>query len=260
MTLDQALLIGLITATTAGVVFALYRHRIHARWRRKDLLRDFISRWAAEIAVPTEADALRFAEDHLRFRLGLRLSVEKDAHFTLAFRLAPKGTQHQYEQFVEVRSDYIKNCHKLFQEIEKKCAERTGIKVSHWGEVKDWPEKVLLPNFVLTIYEQILGIKQGTFQLQDISYDIGAFSHSGQGFERKGLHLTTTYNAYDRLELAQAGDEVTLEHIKSIHRQMMEMDWHSQFNAEVERIREFQKKAEMLAHEVRDTLRKLEVL
>lgn len=259
MTLDQVLLSGLLSAAIAGVIIALFRHRMHARWRRKDLLREFITRWGGEVGVPTEVDAVRFEEEHLRFGIDLRLPAEKEAYFAPAFKLAPKSVRQQHEEFIEARLAYIKGCHKLYEQIEQLCVERAGLQVGHWREERDWPKRVLLPNFVLTIYEQALGLKHNTVRLEDISYSIGPFSHSGRGFERKGLHLATTYNAYHGLALAQADDEATLQHVRSIHRQMMETDYSKRFAAEVERVSELRKKAEILAREVRDSLRKLEV-
>lgn len=259
MTLDQALLTALVVATIAGVVITLFRHQTQARWRESDLLRDFIRGWAGEVAAPTEVDAIRFEEDHQRFGTDLRLPVEKDSHFASAYKLAPKRVRQHYEEFIEARSAYIKTCYELYEKIWHDCTEKTGFPIGHWREEKEWPKGVLLPNFVMSIYEQVLGNKRGTFRLEDISYNIGAFSHSGQGFERKGLHLNTTYDAYNGLDLAQADDEATLERIKLIHRQMMETDYCKKFSTEVDRIRDLGKKAKTIGDEVRSGLRKLEI-
>jgi len=259
LTLDQALLTALVVATIVGVVITLFRHRTQARWRERDLLRDFVRRWAGEIAVPTEVDAIRFEEERLRFGIDLRLPVEKDAHFASAYKLTPKRICHYYEEFIEARAAYIKTCYELYEKIEHDCTEKTGFPIGQWREEKGWPKRVLLPNFVMSIYEQVLGNKRGTFRLEDISYNIGSFSHSGQGFERKGWHLTTTYDAYNGLELAQADDEATLQRIKPIHRQLMEADHCKKFSTDVVRIRDLRKKAQTIGDEVRSGLRRLEI-
>lgn len=253
MTLDQWLLSGLVLATVIAVVISLLEYRTQARWRQRDLLKEFIGRWAGEVGIPLEVDALRFEERHLQ------LPIEEDPRFALAFKLAPKRLRCQYEEFIEDRSTYIKSCHKLYEQIEHECTERTGLPVGHWRDTKNWPEKVLVPDFVRTIYEQIIGTIQDAFQLEDISYNVGTFSHSGKGFLRKGFHLTVTYDGYNGLELAQADNEATLERIKSIHKQMMELDYCRKFVAEVDEIRGLQKKAETIARKVREYLRKLEV-
>lgn len=154
MTLDQALLSGLVVVTAVSVIIALLVHRTQAKWRQRDLLRELIGRWAEEVAVPTEVDAIGFDEKHLR------LPIEKDAAFTSAFKLAPKRIQGQYGEFIEASSAYIKTCHKLYEQIAQECTERMGFPLGRWGEEKDWPKRVLLPNFVLSIYEQVLGIKR----------------------------------------------------------------------------------------------------
>jgi len=259
LTLDQALLTALVVATISGVVITLFRHRTQAKWRQRDLLRDFIRRWVGEIAVPTEVDAIQFEEKHLRRGIDLRLPVEKDAPFASAYKLAPKRVRHCYEEFIETRSAYIKSCYRLYEKIGHDCIEKTGFPIGQWGDERAWPERVLLPNFVTSIYEQVLGNKQGTFRLEDISYSIGAFSHSGQGFERKGLHLTTTYDAYYGLDLAQADDGTMLERIKPIHRQMMETDYCKKFSTDADWIRDLRKKAETIGDELRGGLRKLEI-
>jgi hypothetical protein len=209
--------------------------------------------------VPTEVDAIRFQEDHVQSGIDLRLLVEKDAYFASAYKLTPRRIRHRYEEFIEARSAYIKTCYELYKKIGLDCTEKTGLPIGHWGEQRQWPRRVLLPNFVMSVYEQVLGNKQGTFRLEDISYNIGLFSHSGQGFERKGLRLTATYDAYNGLELAQADDEGTLERIKPIHRQMMETDYCKKFSTEVFRIRDLRKKAETIGDDVRSGLRKLEI-
>ena len=254
MTLDQSLLTGLVVATVAGVVIALLVHRTQVKWRQRDLLRDFIGTWAGQVGLPTEVDAVRFEED-------LPLQVEQDACFPLAFKLVSKGLQRQYNEFIRARSAYIASCHALYDKIKNECEDRTRLPVGSWSNTRNWPEKVLLPNFVLTIYEQTLGTKQNTFRLEDISYKIGAFSHSGQGFERKGLHLTTTYDAYSGLELAEAGDEAiaVLEDIQATHRQMMEVDYCRKFAADVEHVGYLREEANTLANRVREALRRLQV-
>lgn len=262
MTLDQSLLAGLFAATVAGVVIALLVHRTQVKWRRRDQLRDFIGTWAGQVALPTEVDAVRFEDK------GLRLAVEQDARFRLAFKLVSKGLQREYKEFIRARSTYIAACHELYDEIKHECRDRTGLSVATWGNTKNWPEKVLLPNFVLSIYEQVLGSKRNTFRLEDISYDIGLFSYSGQGFERKGRHLTTTYDAYSGLELAQTSDEgiaileeaiAMLEDIRATHRQMMEMDYCRKFTSQVEHIGYLRGQADTLAHNVREALHRLQV-
>lgn len=259
MTLDQALLTALVVATIAGVVITLSRHQVQAKWRQRDLLRDFIRRWAGEVAVPTEIDSVRFEEDRKRFGIDLRLPVEKDAHFASAYKLAPKKVRLHHGGFIKARSIYIKTCYELYEKIGHECIDRTGLPIGHWREERNWPNSVLLPNFVMSIYEQALGNKRGTFRLEDVSYNITPFSQSGQGYERKGLHLTTTYDAYNGLELAQANDKATLERINPIHRQMMELDYCEKFSADVDRIRDLGKKADTIGDEVRNGLRKLEI-
>jgi hypothetical protein len=255
VTLDQALLTGLVVATIVGLVITWLVHRTQAKWRQRDLLRDFFGAWAGQVVIPTERDALYIKDK------GLRLPVEREAHFPLAFKLAPRGLQHQYEEFIKARSAYITECHRLYDQIKHKCEDRTGLPVVSWGNSRDWPREVLLPNFVITIYEQALGTKQNTFRLEDISYNIGSFSQTGQGFERKGLHLKTTYDAYNGLELAEAGDEAkaVLERIQATHRQMMETDYRGKFAAEVERIGYLLKDASAIASKVSEALRRLQV-
>ena len=253
MTLDQALLTGLVAATVVGLAITWLVHRTQAKWRQRDLLRESIGAWAEQVAIPTEVQAVRFERNELR------LQVENDARFPLAFKLAPKGLQRQYEEFIKARSTYIKACHELYDRIEHECADRTGLPIGTWSNTKNWPERVLLPNFVLSIYEQVLGTKQNTFRLEDILYSIGSFSQSGQGYERKGLRLTTTYDAYNGLELAQAADEATLEGVRATHREMMEVDYCRKFAADVEHIGHLLEKANALANKVGEALRRLQV-
>jgi hypothetical protein len=268
VTLDQALLTGLVIATVAAVAATWLVHRTQAKWRQKDLLRDFIRTWVAEVVVPTEMDAVRFKEDHLSYGIPLRPQVERDSYFTPTWKLVSKRIRHQYERFIKARSAYIETCYELYQQIEHDCTERTRFPVGRWKEEKDWPKRVLLPNFVLSIYEQVLGNKRDTFRLENISYNIGLFSHSGQGFERKGLHLTTSYDAYNGFELAraysgleptQADDQAALERIKSIHRQMMEIEYGKKSVAQIGKVRELRTQADRLAHQVRDNLRKVQI-
>jgi hypothetical protein len=259
LTLDQVLLAALVVATIAGVVITLSRHQVQAKWRQRDLLRDFISRWAGEVAVPTEVDSVRFEGDRKRFGIDLRLPVEKEAHFTSAYKLAPKKLRVHHEDFVKARSIYIKTCYELYEKIGHECTDRTGLPIGCWREERDWPNSVLLPNFVVSIYEQVLGNRRDTFRLEDVSYNITPFSQSGPGYERKGLQLTTTYDAYNGLELAQADDEATLEHIKPVHTQMIGPDYYENFGEDVNRIRDLQEKADAIGNEVRNDLRKLEI-
>ena len=259
MTLDQVLLAALAVATIAGVVITLSRHQMQARWRQRDLLRDFIRQWAGEIAVPTESDAVRFEEDHKRFSTDLRLSVEKDTHFASAYKLAPKKVRAHHEDFIKARSIYIKMCHELYEKIGHECTDKTGLPIGNRREERNWPKSVLLHNFIMSIYELALGNKRDIFRLEDVSYKITPFSQSGKGYKRKGLHLTTTYDAYNGLELAQANDEGTLERIKPVHRQMMELDYCEKFSEDVKRIRDLRKKADTIGDEVRKGLRKLEI-
>jgi len=254
VTLDQALLTGLVVATVAGVVIALLVHRTQAKWRQRDLLRDFIGTWAGQVGLPTEVDALRFEED-------FPLQVEQDARFPLTFKLVSKGLQRQYKKFLRARSTYIAVCHALYDQIKGECEDRTGLPVVNWGNIRDWPKEVVLPNFVLSIYEQVLGTKQNTFRLEDISYDLRPFSRSAQGSMRKSLCLTTTYDAYNGLELADASDEAiaTLESIRATHRQMMEMDYCRKFTMQVEHIGYLRAEADTLACNVREALRRLQV-
>lgn len=259
MTLDQALLAALVVATIAGVAITLFRHQVQARWRQRDLLRDFIRRWASEVVVPTTVDAVRFEEDHQRFGIDLGLLVEKDAHFDSAYKIAPKKVRVHHEAFIKARSIYIKTCYELHERISQECTDRTRLPIGHWRDERNWPKSVLLPNFVMSIYEQVLGDKRGIFQVEDVSYKTAPFSQSGQGYERKGLNLTTTYDAYNGLELVQADDEATLERIKPVHRQMMEQDYYKKFGEDVNRIRDLRKKADAIGDEVRNGLRRLEI-
>ena len=253
MTLDQTLLTGLVVATVAGVIITLLVHRTQAKWRQRDLLGDFIVTWAEQVATPAERDAV-----YLEGK-GLRLPVEQDAYFSLALKIVPKGLRRQYGKFIRARSAYIVACHELYDQIKRDCADITGLPVGTWSNTKNWPDRVLLPNFMLSIYELVLGSKRSTFRLEDISYEIKPFTHSGQDLTRKGLCLTTTYDAYSGLELAQAGDDATLKSMQSAHRQMMEMDYGKKFTAEVEHIGHLRAEADSIACRVCEALRKLPV-
>lgn len=101
MTLDQALLTGLVTATVVGLAITWLVHRTQAKWRQRDLLRRFIGSWAEEVVVPSEVDAVRFDDE------GQGLKIEKDPRFPLAFKLVPKRLQRQYRKFIRARSTYI---------------------------------------------------------------------------------------------------------------------------------------------------------
>lgn len=146
----------------------------------------------------------------------------------------------------------------MYEQIKRECADRTNLPVSVWENTKDWPPIVLLPNFVLSIYEQVLGTIRNTFRLEDISYKIGSFSHSGRSFTREGLSLTTTYDAYSGLELAQAGDEATLERVQGIHRKMFEIDYCRKFADDVVHIGYLREEAETIANNIRETLYRFE--
>ena len=268
MTLDQTLLTGLVIAAVAGVAATWLVHRTQAKWRQKDLLRDFIGRWVSEVVVPTEIDAIRFEEEHLSYGTPLRPYAERDSYFIPTWKLISKRIRQQYERFIKARSAYIETCYELYQKIEHDSTDKTGFPVGRWKEEKEWPKRVLLPNFVLSIYEQVLGNKRDTFRLENISYNIGLFSHSGQGFERKGLHLTTSYDAYNGFELAraysgleptQADDQTALEHVKSIHRQMMEIEYGNRFVTQTGKVRELRTQADTLARQAGDNLRKLQI-
>lgn len=253
MTLDQALLTGLVAATVVGLAITWLVHRTQAKWRQRDLLKQFIGSWAEQVAVPTEVDAVRFEDE------SQGLEIEKDPRFPLAFKLVPKGLQHQYKKFIEARSTYITACHALYDKINNECEDRTGLPVGSWSNTRNWPQEVLLPNFILTIYEQALGAKQNTFRLEDISYNIGKFNQSGQGYQRKGLSLNTTYNAYSGLELAQADDEATLGRVQGIHRKMFEIDYCGKFADDVEHIGYLREEAETIAKNIREALYRLQV-
>jgi hypothetical protein len=252
MTLDQILLTGLVAATVASLVIAWLVHRTRAKWRQRDLLREFIGAWSGQVVIPTERDAL-FPKDE-----SLRLPVEQEAHFPLAFKLAPKGLQHEYEEFIKARSTYIITCQNLYNQIKRECADKTGIPVTDWGDARNWPENVLLPNFVLSIYEKVLGIEKNAFGSLGISYDIGQFSETGQGFERKGLRLTIMYGDFDGPELAQASDEATLKKVSVVHRQMMEADYCGKFTPDVEHVGSLREEASAIASKVSEALRRLQ--
>lgn len=254
MTLDQILLTLLVVATIAGAIVALYVHRAQARSRQRDLLRDFIKRLAAEIIVPTEVDAVRSNEEDLRLR------IEQDVHFSLAFKSIPTKVRRQYKEFIKAGSTYIKTCHKLYEEIRHESAERTGLPAGRRGETRDWPIKVLCPIFVFSVYERVMAAAQNTsFRSEDISYNIQPFRQSGRDYKREGLFLAATYGDYNGLELAQADDEATLIHLQSIHRQMMEISYGKKFITEVYQVHDLKRKAERLAQKVSEELRKLEV-
>jgi len=254
MTLDQILLTLLVVATIAGAIVALYVYRAQARSRHRDLLRDFIKRWAAEIIVPTEIDAVRSNEEDLRLR------IEQDVHFPLAFKSVPTKVRRQYKEFIKAGSTYIKTCHKLYEEIRHESAERTGLPAGRWGESGNWPIKVLCPIFVFSSYERVMAAAQNTsFRSEDISYNIQPFRQSGRGYTREGLFLAATYGDYNGRELAQADDEATLIHLQSIHRQMMDIDYCKKFVMEIREIGDLKTKAEIQAKKVREELYRLEV-
>jgi len=253
MTLDQSLLTGLVVATVAGAIIAWLVHRTQAKWRQTDLLRELISKWASQVNVPNEVSAIQYDEHDLR------LPIEKEAHFISAFKLSPKKVRRQWGEFIEARSTYIRACHRLYKQIGQECVERTGLPIGQRRDTKNWPARVLLTEFILPIYEQVFGTMQGTFRLEDISYDVRRFSHSGEGFARKGWELIVTYGNYSGLGLAQADDEAVLQRIKSTHREIMQTDYRRKFAAEVEHVRDLLSKAKALADRVRDDLCKLEV-
>lgn len=253
MTLDQALLIGLVSATVAGLVITWLVHRTRAKWRQRDLLREFIGKWAEQVTVPTEVEAVRleFSER--------RLPLEHDGRFPLAFKVASRKLQNKYEKFIKLRSTFITTCHDLFNHIKQECADKTGIPVTDWGDSRNWPESVLLPTFVLSIYEQVININRKAFSLEDASYNIASFSQTGQGFERKGLRLTVTYGDGGGPELAQAGDKETLENVRVVHRHMMEEDYCQKFAADVEHICYLRQEAVTMAGKVGEALLRLQV-
>jgi hypothetical protein len=117
---------------------------------------------------------------------------------------------------------------------------------------------VILPTFVLSIYEQVLNVKKNALRSEDASYNVSPFSQTGRGFERKGLRLAVTYGGYGGPELAQAGDEETLEKVKAAHKQMMEDDYCKKFAADVEHIGSLREEASTIASKVSEALRRLQ--
>ncbi|MBI4301087.1 MAG: hypothetical protein HY664_00590 [Chloroflexi bacterium] len=238
-----------------GFIIALLGHRRQAEWRQGDLLRGsgIIRRWSEGMVVFTEVEANR-PKEHWR------PAVEEDDHFASDFKLAPKKVQRQYKKFRKALVAYIEACNALYSQIEQECTEKTGLPLGKWGEGKSWPPQVLLPNFGIPIYEQVLGTRRRP-QLESASYRIRPFSIGSGARERKGFRLAIThYDASNgRPDLAVADDRITLEQIQSIHRQMMEMDYCEKFVVEVDQVRDLKRKAEELAQKVREDLRKLEL-
>lgn len=255
MTLDQSLLAGLVTVTLAGVVIALLVHRTRAKWRKLDLLSDFIETWVREVTVPTEVDAIRLG-GHFRPR------VENDERFALAFKLVPKSVRRQYEQFIRATSAYIESCCRLYEHVEQECVERTGLSAMRWNmEVREWPERILEPLFVQSIYEQVWNtVRAKAVMVEDISYNIKQWTTSGKGYRREGLYLFATIKEpYHDLELAQADDQTVLESAQNAHRDMMGKEWGEKFAEEVSRINDFAKNAENFTRDFRKNMIKLEV-
>ena len=125
---------------------------------------------------------------------------------------------------------------------------------------KDWPEDVLTPNFVLSIYKEVIAREQSCLTDTDMSYKIGSFSLSGKGYERNGFHLALTCDVLDfsSLEIAQASEEALLEQLRPIHRGMMSAEYKRKFEEKVNEICSLKDRAESLAEEVRSGFRRLE--
>ena len=255
MTLDQSLLAGLVIVTLTGVVIALLSHRTRAKWRKLDLLRDFIERWVREVTVPTEVDAIRLGSY-------FRPRVENDERFALSFKLVPKSVRRQYEQFIMATSAYIESCCRLYEQVEQECVERTGLRAMRWNmDIREWPERILEPSFVQSIYEQVWNTIRGkAVMLEDISYNIKHWTTSGKDYRREGLYLFATIKEpYHELELAQAGDQTVLESAQYAHRDMMRREYGEKFAEEVSRIKNLGKNAENLTSDFRKSISRLEV-
>jgi hypothetical protein len=222
-----------------------------AKWRQLDLLREFISRWVGQVIVPTPWDAVRSGEARSR------TAVENDAQFSLAFKLAPRSLRRRYQEFVQARSLYIEACEKLYQTIAFECETTTGIPVGCRGNIRNWPAKVLTPNFVLSVMERILGTNEGGPQPDSISYDLGSFTYGAEGFTRTGRHLSASYDSRERLELAQADDDSALDSLKRVHSEMMEPGYRRKFELEVVGIARLRENAADLGSTVREGLLRL---
>lgn len=251
MTLDQALLAALIAVTALGTGVATVTFWRQGRWRRLDLLKELIDRWANQTTLPDGRDIVHFQAVYAR------AAVENDARFALALKLVPMFLRRQYEEFVRVRSVFIEACQRLHWRICSECETRTGVPVGEWEDVRNWPETVLAPNFPLSVFEQVLAGDRERVQPIDVSYDVESVSHTGDGFIRKKRSLRATYREYRQMELAQADEDSILEPIKLLHRQMMSSEYCHKLQGDVAEITRLRDKAESLASTVRKGIRRV---
>lgn len=215
------------------------------------ILREFIGRWVGQVIVPTPWDAVRSGEARSR------TAVDNEAQFSLAFKLASQSLRHRYQEFLGARSLYIEACEKLYQTIAYQCETTTGIPVGCWENIRNWPTRVLTPNFVLSVMERILGTDEGGPQPDSISYDLGSFTYGAEGFTRTGRHLSVSYDGRQRLELAQADDDSALDSLKRVHSEMIEPGYRRKFEREVVEIARLRGNADGLASTVREGLLRL---
>ena len=251
--MEEALLSVLAAVTALGVIVALAGYRRQSSWRRKDQIRLFVRDWASAVRVPGEDELLQSKNEEFT------LSVEKHAYFPLAQRMVSRDVRQRFKKFKSANAAYISRCRALYKSIREEGMTRASLPVAPYSDSINWPDSVLFPAFMLTIYPQVLEMSQAASRPEDILYDIDSFKVTGQELTREGMKLAVTYDGYDKLTLAEAPEVAILNRARKVHREMMGDEFCKKFLTGVTELRELKGAAETAASDVRSRLTKFEV-
>ena len=251
MTLDQALLIGVVGVTSLGVVIAYLGHLRGKRWRSRDLLRGFILQWAGEIAIPSELEAGRW--------IAVAERAEADPKYSSAWRLLPRRLKSDYRRLQALVDGYVQACRSLQRTIETACTDETGMELEgerHWRE---WPPQVLALHFPRSIMEEALGLSGDEYDVNQIEYDVARIKFSGANAQRAMSRVNATYAGFSDRNLAYADEGGNLVPVSEQHRALMRRARNGEFASVVSDIAERKEAAGELLERVQSGLHRLSV-
>jgi hypothetical protein len=247
--------------TVASVVIATLNYWRQSDWRKRGFVRDFLGNWASELTVPNPVVVYqaRYDEDW-------RPWAEHHAEFRVTEKFVSGKVRRRYKKFLRVMSTYITACHQSYEKISEECVRTTRLPLASDGDERAWPARVITPRFVQSIFEQVFKQGPDAFPPKEIEYKIGSFSSTGQGYSRTGIWLYARYGSFSG-DLAQITDgqvpederSAKLEHLKTIHQQMMMPGHVGRFAMDAGQVRSLEKQARALAGEVAASLRRLQL-
>lgn len=251
MTLDQALLIGVVGVTSLGVVIAYLGHLRGMRWRSRDLLRGFILQWAGEIAIPGELETGRWTAVAER--------AEADPKYSSAWQLLPRRLKSDYTRLQALVDAYVQACLSLQRLIEATCTAETGAELVGERHSEQWPARVLDLRFPTSIMEEALGLFRDEYDVNQIEYHVTQVMFGGANSQRLMSRVHATYAGFSDRDLAYADEEANLALLGEQHRALMERARNGEFTGLVSDIADRKERAGGVLEQVQSGLHRLSV-